>query len=332
MSPLLTRVDVERTSPTTIRVAWTLDGGAAAVDVAHGPTPEVIDHEHAATVAAGTTSVELPGAGPGPLFVSVTVHGHAVARVAGERLVPFEGLHNLRDLGGYAAADGHVRWGRLFRADSLHKLTAGDHERFARLGLRVVYDLRGPRELESHPNPVANLNLPVVGSVPAEEGTEEERRERERAAFEAGGEKLLRDLYVGMLEHSPHLFARFFRGVLAEDGLPALFHCHAGKDRTGVVAALVLLAVGVSDDDVLDDYELTRRYRTLENQQDSYASMIERGVSPEAAAGVLSTPRWAMADMVTALHEVHGGIAAYLTGPVGLAPADLDRLRALLVV
>lgn len=333
MTPVLERVDVERTSASSVRVSWRFAGADAAVDVGHGASPEAIDHAHVATVPAGVSALDLQVDGNEPVFVSLTVHGHAVARVAGERALSFEGLQNFRDLGGYPAGGGHVRWGRLFRADSLHKLTPADHERITALGLRVVYDLRGDKERTTHPNPLENVNLAVVGRPLPVDGDVADETERTRAELTAtgDGERVLRDLYVGMLEHSPHHFARFFQGVLAPGGLPAVFHCHAGKDRTGVVAALVMLAVGVSEADVLDDYELTRRYRTLDNQQDSYANMIELGMSPEAAAGILGTPRWAMADMLTALHDVHGGIEAYLTGPVGLSPANLDRLRALLV-
>lgn len=335
MIPLLSHVQVERLGADRLHVRWTTVGGDVEVEVAHGPAPESIDHEHVARVPAGTTECEVGGTGPNPWFVSLTVPGHAVARVAGERLVVFEGLQNFRDLGGYAAADGHVRWGQLFRADSLHKLTPGDHRTIERLGLRVVFDLRGDRERESHPNPLDSIQLAVVGrAVPADVPDDAAARERERADFAASGdgERVLRDLYVGMLVHSPHLFGRLFRGLVAPDGLPAVFHCHAGKDRTGVVGALVLLAVGVSEADVLDDYELTRRYRTLENQQDSYANMLEMGMSPEAAAGVLSTPRWAMEDALESLRADHGGIERYLTGPVSLTPADLAALRTRLVV
>ena len=86
-----------------------------------------------------------------------------------------------------------------------------------------------------------------------------------------------------------------------------MFHCHGGKDRTGVVAAVLLLALGVDRETVLDDYEATRRYRTIEDQQDSLANILASGVSPEAAASVLGTPRWAMAAAVDAVDDVYGG-------------------------
>ena len=130
---------------------------------------------------------------------------------------------------------------------------------------------------------------------------------------------------------SADLFGALLTSFASEGGLPAVFHCHAGKDRTGIVAALVLLAVGVDRETVLDDYELTRRYRTFENQQDSYANMIKLGMSPEAAAGVLSTPRWAMQEALDAIDDTYGGIERYLLSYTSLSNGALDALRAALV-
>ena len=93
----------------------------------------------------------------------------------------------------------------------------------------------------------------------------------------------------------------------------------------------MLLAVGVDRETVLDDYELTRRYRTFENQQDSYANMIKLGMSPEAAAGVLSTPRWAMQEALDAIDGTYGGIEHYLLSYTSLSNGALDALRAALV-
>ena len=80
---------------------------------------------------------------------------------------------------------------------------------------------------------------------------------------------------------------------------------------------------------MLDDYEATRRYRKIEHQQDSLASMLAAGVSPEAAAGVLGTPRWAMAEALDAVDATYGGIDAYLTGPAAMTAESLARLKAL---
>jgi protein-tyrosine phosphatase len=326
--PVVTRVVVEPddADPGVLVVGWELEGADTDVELAVGPTPEAIDHAHPTRVGAGTTTTRLRGRGADACYVSVAPAGSGSAVVAGVRRVPFEGVQNFRDLGGYRTVDGgRTRWGRVFRADSLHKLTVGDRELFERLGLRVVYDLRGDREREVNPTVADAVHLPVVGHVRSEGDDEATAR---AALLEASdGERVLAELYVGMLVHSAPLFGSLLRGLAAPDGLPAVFHCHAGKDRTGMVAALLLLAVGVSRADVLDDYELTRRYRTSDHQQDSLANLLRLGMAPEAAAGVLATPRWAMEQALDALEGEHGGIDAYLAGPVGLDADTLAQLR-----
>jgi protein-tyrosine phosphatase len=214
----------------------------------------------------------------------------------------------------------------VFRADALHKLTDADLVAFHSLGVRTVYDLRGPVERTDFPGPVDSLHVPIVGrppdailpAPPADMTT-------------ADGERMLRDMYVGSLEHSATQIGTILRGIADPDHVPAVFHCHGGKDRTGVVAAVLLLALRVERDVVLDDYEATRRYRHIEDQQDSLANILAAGVSPEAAAGVLGTPRWAMAAALDAVDDVYAGIDSYLTGPAGLTAVEVSALREQLI-
>jgi protein-tyrosine phosphatase len=302
------------------------------VDMAVGPTPESIDHRHAESVPAGRTETRVPVPGPGRHYVSVSPAGGGSAVVAAERRLPFEGVTNFRDLGGYpVAGGGRTRWGRVFRADALHHLTAGDLVAFERLGMRVVYDLRGDAERELHPNPVGSVSLPVVGRQPVSYAEPGEGLSGEPLERHEDGVRFLRTLYLGMLEHSAPVFGRLLGGLVGPDGLPAVFHCTGGKDRTGLSAALLLLALGVDEPTVLDDYVLTGRFRTIEHQGTSLANLLAAGMAPEAAAGVLSTPRSAMADALAALRTVHGGVEAYLTGPGGLDRETLAQLRRDLV-
>ena len=246
---------------------------------------------------------------------------------ADDRRVRFEGATNFRDLGGYLTATGStVRWGMVFRADSLHALGPDDLARYEELGVRAVYDLRADAERQERPDPVPSRHLPISGrpaDAPAATVAE--------GLTGDDGERILRDLYVGLIEHAAPLIGALFTGLAAEGGLPAVFHCHAGKDRTGVVAALLLEALGVPRDAILDDYELTARYRLRGQQESSYQNLRSLGLSPEAAAGVLTTPRWAMRDALDDLDQRHGGIEPYLVGPAGVAPTDLGTLREALL-
>jgi protein-tyrosine phosphatase len=204
-----------------------------------------------------------------------------------------------------------------------------DFETFASLGIRSVYDLRSDLERETTPNrlPEASHTIAEVALI-GDEAT--------RPAFDSDlmdGEAFLADLYVHVLESSAGTFGRILSGLADEPRLPAVFHCAAGKDRTGLVAAVLLSALGVSEEDILDDYELTSHYRSPEPVHEMMERMrTETGVTPEVVAGVLRTPRWAMQAALARIRDRHGGIDGYLTGPAAVDPALPDALRRLLLV
>lgn len=324
----ISHVEVETQTGGTVVVRWKVEGDPVAVDVATGPSPDRVDHEHQATVPAEETSIVVPAAGRGRLYVSVAPHGRGPAVVAADRRVPFEGVTNFRDLGGYRTRDGgRLRWGRVFRADSLHGLTEADLALYERLGLRAVYDLRSESERNERPNPVSSLQHTITGRP---QGSLPDYLIA-NGIGDADGEQLLETVYVGMLDHSAAQIGRLYEGLAGDGGLPAVFHCHAGKDRTGVVAALLLEALGVERADILDDYELTSRYRLRVHQEWTFERLLKSGLAPEVAAGVLSTPRWAMERALAHLDEHYGGIDAFLTGPAGMSADAVETLRRRLV-
>jgi protein-tyrosine phosphatase len=244
-----------------------------------------------------------------------------------QRLVPFEGPLNFRDLGGYACAGGRTRWGVLYRADGLQDMTVGDVARYNSLGIGIAYDLRRDSERELRPDPVPNVQLCVTSPI-LDAGIEP--IDRGSVAGPRGGEQLLRTMYANMLTYSASMFGTLLT-MIVDDGRPAVFHCHGGKDRTGLAAALILELVGVDRKTVLDDYELTAKYRLREHQDESFDSLVASGLAPEAAAAVLGTPRWAMVDTLADLDADYGGAAAYLAGPGAVHPDALARFAELLV-
>ena len=328
MSSAVTRVEVHTQPDGTLVVRWEIEGPPVDVDVATGESPDHLDHRHETRVEAGRTSVQLAGRRPGRTFVSVAPHGGGPAAVAADRRIAFEGITNFRDLGGYRTRTGSaVRWGLVFRADALHGLSPADLAVYDRLGLRTVYDLRGDVEREERPNPVPSRVLTVLGR-PADAPAPERSVTGQSVA---DGETVLRDLYVGLIDHAAIQIGELFGGLAGEGGLPAVFHCHAGKDRTGIVAALLLEALGVERETVLDDYELTARYRLRIHQEGTYQRLVDLGMSAEAAAGVLTAPRWAMQEALHHLDDRYGGVDRYLTGPAGMTVTALTQLRRVLV-
>ena len=308
----------------TLVVRWQLEGKPAAVDIATGTSADHVDHRHQTTIPPGETSSRVRRVRNGRMFVSVACHEGGPAVVAAERRIPFEAVTNFRDLGGYRTGSGRrIRWGRVFRSDALHGMTEGDVAMYDDLGLTAVYDLRGEVEVAEQPDPMLSRHLPML-SRPAGENI--------AGAFDGAtgedGERLLAGLYIGQIDHSATTIGELFSALAEPDGLPAVFHCHAGKDRTGLVAALLLEALGVERDAILDDYELTARYRLRAQQDQTFERMMKLGLAPEAAAGVLTAPRWAMRSALEHLDREYGNIERYLTGPAAMELSDLKRLSA----
>jgi protein-tyrosine phosphatase len=247
---------------------------------------------------------------------------------ARERLVALEGCRNFRDLGGYRTADGRaVRWGRLYRADALGALTPADLEVVAALGVRTICDLRGEQEAARDPDaPIAGADRvgAPMGEGDSDHGFIERLRSGEMA--EVTDADMAR-IYGLMLDRFGEQIRLVFDRAADPDRHALVFHCAAGKDRTGIIAALLLGALGVPVDDILDDYELTNRYRTSYRIAELRPLLADQGLDIDKMLPYFSAPRVAMADALAGLDTQHGSIEAYLTGPVGVPSATLATLR-----
>lgn len=239
------------------------------------------------------------------------------------RRVPgLQGASNFRDLGGYRGHGGRpLRWGRLFRSDQLSGLTAADRERLRPLGLTRAFDFRGTQERAAQPYALPGLTQYSLAIEPTVA--------QNMAALVAAGlplsaermTELMEELYRRLVDDEAHRFAEWF-GHLLDDDAPQVFHCTAGKDRTGVAAALLLLALGVPRDVVAQDYLLT-------NQLYRRPATLSEHV-PEDALAVLWSVQPRFLD--AALDEIDrdpGGLEHYLAQRMKLSPAARERLAQL---
>ncbi len=238
----------------------------------------------------------------------------------GERRLPFVGVNNFRDLGGYRAEPGATTlWGRVFRSDSPHNFTAADLEVFDMLHVRLIYDLRrdAERDADPGPRPCVHTELPSGPVSATEQNTLKDRRDGERWLFED---------YCRMLQVAGPVFGDLFSKIADCEG-PVMFHCMGGKDRTGMTAALLLSCLGVDRDTVLDDYELTSRYNGPDQIPHVVDLFVSEGIEREAAVGILGTPRWAMENALDRLDSDYGGIEAYVCESGGMDHRTIDSLR-----
>ncbi|MET0460084.1 MAG: tyrosine-protein phosphatase [Ilumatobacteraceae bacterium] len=331
MPSVVTDVSVERSDDGRLVIGWALTGPDVGVDVAMGSRPDLIDHGHAVTVAAGERSVHVAHPPGARAYVSVSPSDGGSGLVGAERRVVLEGAVNFRDLGGYVTADGRrTRWGSVFRSDAFHALTDEDRRRFGELGLRVLYDLRSDSERASHPNLVPEDDALRSVELFLSSGEDATGALPPLDQLLEGSGFLLR-LYRGMVSNGAPVFGTLLSGLAEPDALPAVFHCLWGKDRTGVAAALLLSALGVPQAAVVADYELTEQFRSREDVSTALARLEAAGVPPEAALGVASTPGWVIDLVLTEIGDQYGGIDGYLLGPAGMTPRSLDDLRRLLL-
>ena len=237
--------------------------------------------------------------------------------------VALEGASNVRDLGGYAGQDGRrVRCGRIFRSAALAKLTAADLDIMGALGLQVICDFRG---VEERARAVTALQGPEIVSLPIEPTVGAGLRDILQTK-EATGEALhavLERAYVAYALSSNAQYRTLFARLLAGD-VPLLFHCSAGKDRTGFGAALVLTALGVAWDDVVADFEATNRLW----RRDTVPSA---DLPDDIRNSLLRAKPMLLKAAFAAAEAAHGSMDTYFQTALGLDVAARARLCDLLL-
>ena len=278
----------------------------------------------------------------GALALSLTVGwgalpSPAVARAAApaahDRVLPLQGGRNFRDLGGYRTIDGHhVKWGLLYRSGSMHGLTPADYAALERRGIRVVCDLRDSRERAAEPVAWPDGKAPRVLA---------DDYALDQAGFMPSGPPqswTAAQTRAAMTASYPHLLTQFngqYRrmfGELLAGHAPLAFNCSAGKDRTGIAAALLLTALGVPRATVIADYELTNK--TLDSAAmlsgDSKATPSPFGkLAPEVVAPFMRADRAYLAAALAVVDAHPGGAAGYLRDELGLGPVQIAHLRQL---
>ena len=244
------------------------------------------------------------------------------------RLIGLEAVHNFRDLGGYPTAGGRTtKWRTLFRSDGLYRLRgADDMSRVMQLGLKSVIDLRTEREQrEQGIFPIDDIevtfhHLSIVDVTWSDTETPEFDDEVE---FLVWG-------YRDMLKIGSSRFADAMHVLAQTDSLPAVFHCAAGKDRTGVLAALLLSSLGVEDAHICADYGLTQdaMRRSIAWSKVHRPELAERYATIPKAY-LAADPR-AMQIILTELAQQHGSVRNYVR-EIGVADATVEALGNLLL-
>jgi protein-tyrosine phosphatase len=252
-----------------------------------------------------------------------------------ERLIALEGALNWRDLGGYPTADGHVtRWDRLYRADGLDQLTDADLDVIADLGIKLVIDFRVDREVDENPSRLPDhpelrrQRLPIGGDEVEGRSILETIKAGDLRTYTI---QEMAEVYERLLEAAALNFGEVIIHAADPANHPMVFHCTAGKDRTGLMAMLLLGALGVSDDDIVADYELTTHYRSNKRLAILGPELEKAGVDIEAVRPFLTAQAPVMAATIEALKVRYGSIEGYLVHEAEIDPSTLADLRAVML-
>ena len=324
---------LEDLPPLCVSLVQRRDHSSAYIDLLRSYLMEVL---------GGSASLPPRRGRPAKPFYNFPVLSSAAAKAAPAHPVPgtqldFAGGTNFRELGGYEADEGkHIKWGQIWRGIPTCKLTGeADRAKLDALGLRLILDLRSSGEVQKEPDYVPDgARLVQICGLCAEDGHEISFAPDDIAALMKGyeesadGSTFVQAMYERML-FGNKAFKELFRALEAGE-TPILFHCSAGKDRTGVATMLILLALGASDETICADYERTNLCRKAEidavlaeHAEEIAANPACRmryyrkaGVDPAAAPFVLRTIR-----------AKYGSAENYLEAEYGLTPARLMRLR-----
>jgi protein-tyrosine phosphatase len=239
-----------------------------------------------------------------------------------DRSLPLSGASNFRDLGGYSGLDGRaVRWRRLFRSAHLGGLTPDDAQALQALGIGRVLDFRGRGESAAAPNRLPGTRQIALPIEPTVVQRMKELTEMGQQLTPARTVELMQDTYRAFVHDNAARFADLFGHLLASDA-PLVFHCTAGKDRTGFAAALILRALGVPQAVVMQDYLLTNELYPMPSMKD--------GRPPTESLKVL----WRVQEeflnaALQTIEQDFGGLDNYLQNALRLTPAAREKLAAL---
>lgn len=291
-----------------------------------GTSPDRIDQPVAR--ASGTQEVAVKGLDGDRRYYFAVIREDGERLIVAERRLPLEGSLNFRDLGGYQTTDGrHIKWGRVYRSDALDRLTDGDLTYLNALGINLICDFRSDPEVSQRPTKLtARQHERHIIKDDLVTGFYIREKLESGDASDLNVE-LMKGSYRRLLDTFPHQFGAVLKRLADEDNLPALFHCTAGKDRTGLTAAMLLTLLGVPLGTIRTDYDLTNEF--VKPFLDMVRSRVEAvGIAFEPLLGVFAAPLDLLDSALAYLDSEYGGIEAYLRKQAAIDDATIDALKA----
>jgi len=258
----------------------------------------------------------------------ITFHLSAQVADSSMREVKLQGAVNFRDLGGYKTKDGKtVKLGLLYRSAALNTLTDADVAKIASLNIKYDFDFRGPYEVKTAPDKIPTSTTRI--SLPAGSENVGDSTYMKNMAKYMKSDSFLISFYTVLTPYKDRYTPLFDSLISNKTASPILFHCTAGKDRTGIAAALILYALGVDEETIFNDYEATNYYRRNENAK-AIAQMTKYyGLDEKMATNMMGAKREYIQATFATIKAQYGTMDNYLEKVLGLTPKKIKQLKAI---
>ncbi len=244
------------------------------------------------------------------------------------RVLPLAGGRNFRDLGGYRTADGRtVQWGKIFRAGSMTDLTPSDMRHLDALGIKSVFDLRSSDERTAGPNHwVVGRSIHYwTYDYPVSRGDLSQVFDGQMTPARATA--TMREIYRTLAYEQAPAFKALFQ-QLASESTPTAFNCTAGKDRTGIAAALILSALGVPREAIMQDYLLTNTVRVASPRLSSQQAEGLSRANPDVLRAFGTADPSYLEAAFDEMSRRDGSISGYIHNTLGIGPDQISRMKA----
>ncbi|WP_395396180.1 tyrosine-protein phosphatase (plasmid) [Novosphingobium sp. BL-8A] len=314
------------------RVQWASDvPGTVQVFVGEGPEPKVTGEPVA--MGAASASIAIRGLPPGRHWYFTLAPSQGAPLVVSDRALHLPSAHNLRDIGGYRTTDGRwVRMGLIYRSDQLDRISDTDLAEMAGLHIATVADLRTVTERASSPDRIPIGAKQVVLDVAADStnalGGDMRKAEAAIAAGQGVQMLMAANREFVLLPSARSAYGTMLRDLADPSQVPFLYHCTAGKDRTGWATAVILTLLGVPRQTVIEDYLLSNVYLHVKNEAILAALARSRTpVKPEYLEAALTVRPEYLESAFAEVDIKYGSFDAYLRDGLGLTASDLQMLR-----
>jgi protein-tyrosine phosphatase len=329
-SPLISNVTVARTDKNVVEICWSSGFDNLGVSIYAGDSPSTIDGTSPAARVIGRSRAEICGLAPDVRHYFSVVPEGGSGVIAAERRVPLEGATNFRDLGGYETSDGRrLKWGRIFRSDSLAGLTHRDRSLLKRIGIRLAFDLRTPLEVRLAPDrlpeddSVEYLHLPIIHEDFDPFAALNRIRKGDVSWLT---EEFMINGYIRNIEDFPGVWGMVINRLAESDSLPLVFHCTGGKDRAGTCAALIMFALGVPEETIIYDHELSNLFiADWVKKADVYIKAF--GIDPELVAPYFTASREGIVSLLDHIRNTYCSAANYLSTKAGVSKETLSLMK-----